>query len=272
MSLFLHPQLDEYLLPFLDLEILISLLHVNRYYWNLIRKTKYFRIILFYVKNKRNLTKTFVNECGHGTLETVRWIYDQHRMSRGIFSKKQKRIKIDKEAFLDACKYGKLEIAQYLFDKKRQLGDLINLKKGYAEVINVDGILLTTTRIITPIWISLLRGHLDLATWLYERNMESPDPWDLDSHDGELYFRICRQGDLRKVKWLFDRKIPRPDICIEALLQVSGNGHLDIAQYIYGLGVVSVSDPRFQHIIETVCEHMQWKVAKWLISLVDPND
>lgn len=264
MSIFHHPQLDEYFFQFTDLKSLISLLQVNRYYRDLIR------IILFYLRQERSLTKIFVNECGHGTLETVQWVYDRHYEITIIPFKWRAKINLHAnkdQALRRACEHGKLEIVQYLLNKGEESGKPFSLDHDWMVWSDVANTFIRPT----PFRISLLYGHFDLALWLHHRKMEVDPSFDLTQYHREAYILICRQGRLRDVQWLFDLKIPPSELSMICFNQACYFGYLDIARYLYGLGIISLQDPDFRKIIAKTCEQGQWKMAKWLISLVD-ND
>lgn len=263
MSLFLHPQLDDYLFSFLDLESLISLAQVNSYYWRILRRSKYFRIMIFYLQHQRDITQTFINECDYGTVETVRWIYDRHYLLTGYFFKQKERIDIHADhdrAFLNACGEGKLEIAQYLLEKGRQLNNPIKFHYRYFHYGKIE-------EYYCPLRKALSHRHFEMAVWLYQKSIESGDPYDLEEAD--VYTLVCEEGYTRELQWLFSLKIPSPETCVQAFQSACVNGHLEMAQYIYHLNVIPNMKSAIKGMIKSVCWNDHWEIVKWLISLIE---
>lgn len=260
MSLFQHPQLDHHLFSFLDLESLISLRKVNSYYWITIRNTKYFRIILYYLRNERNITKTFIGECEDGTLETVQWIYDHHYVLTGYLFKRKEKIDLHAEhdqAFHNTCKHGKIEIAKYLLHRAIQLKTPIRLHYHYIDYTYVC---------YCPWRTALANNQLPMAIWLYHKGVRSKEACFMEGHE---YYITCEKGYFEEVKWLFSLSIPSEEICSTAFQLACIHGHLEIAQYIYNLGIIPNLKLAIKRMIGNVCRGDHWKVAKWLMSMID---
>lgn len=182
MSLFQHPQLDDLLFSLIDLRTMISLRKVNRYYWLRIRKSRYYRVVLSYLRNNKSLTSTFLEQCAVGDLSLLQWIY-YHTYRKSLW-RKPRPIRLHAKcgmAFRIACVHGYLEIAQWLYSRDTEF----NIMQGFIG--------------------ACLEGRIKIMEWL----ITLPEYKETQCiHD--LFFILCVVGRLASVQWLY-HKINLPD-------------------------------------------------------------
>jgi len=173
--MFKHKDLNNYLIPFLDIESMQNIFRVNREWYGLIKASIYYPYL---GKQKQEI---FNLACENGKLEVAKWVCSLPTSQRDVGSSGSLGgvdHHADKEcAFRWACDKGRLEVAKWLWS----LGDVDHHADEECAFR----------------W-ACENGHLEVAKWLWSLG-------DVDHHiDEECAFRwTCQNGHLEVAKWLY---------------------------------------------------------------------
>jgi hypothetical protein len=237
--MFAHPDLNLYLLQFLDRPSLRLLLQVNQEWYGVVKSSPYYPYLTYSFKHAMSRAGEKGSReiiawlrAGEGSAEDEEciesaYLYDHPDIARWVWYLGTPTLESKRKMFLFACLYGDLQIVKELD------GDL-EYDRGFLRACQ--------------------RGHLEIAQYLY--SLVSID-------DLQIYFNLaCEYSKLNVAKWLYSLAPQRVDL---PFTFACACGHVEVAEWLHGLGGINHHDDEYQFLY--ACKNGHLEMAKWLASL-----
>lgn len=221
MSLFNHPQLDDYLFSFLDIQSIRQLSQVNSHYHRMIAQSIYGHALTKYNQRKGNVEEVYIVMGLEGHVALLQWI-DQ----TSSLTSPSEFLMISVRGYLIYPELATLHdivwiMVSWIVSEEKHFRILTYLEPFiYKKILHWDeiflglcrGVNLTATQYFysqyssqidlyyknnSPLRDALVEGHLGTAEWLYHLDREKK--YSLNSFEIEM---LCYRGRLNCLKWV----------------------------------------------------------------------
>lgn len=262
MSIFVHNDIDNILINYLEMDDLRKLYQVNTYYNKMVRNELEPYIKLFsHIKIKGEYKKQkewniFLSAMMFGDIKVCKYL-------KGKFGGKFFDEKFSYKVLQSAVRYDRLIILKWLYEEYNS--DILIHILQYACEYNKLEIAQWTHSIDKTLingecnffGIACENGYLELAQWL---NSIYPDyHGDIE----EEFMISCERGNLNILQWLytFDKNILDGD-CETCFIIACENGNIDVAKWLYSIGanIHLYSDSAIKKSIT----NNHYEITKWL--------
>lgn len=210
----------------------------------------------------------FSKACERGHLNVAKWLWN-------TMLSNQTNCRVDYDyVFVLACFNGHLHVVQWLYDVNPQIRQnrytLIEAFVNTCSTLHIHVIVwLTKNNYDPPTCLrgfenACVRGHLCTVQWLWSKyHFHIPRYIYIDA-----LYNACIRGQFLMVKWLWKVKPDDyPGFDDKHFSVACENGHLRLAQWLWGLDIDRPSHNTLNHAFQWACMNGKFHVVSWLWDL-----